>query len=422
MRNSIVVFGLLAAAVAGAVLTGKPIFYNLALSLIAVGVLSYVWAWYNVSWVQVERETLSGRSQVGKVAEERFLLRNRGFLPKLWLEVRDFSELPEHRASMVINSLGSGRHRGWTVRTICRRRGRYRLGPLSLVSGDPFGLFVRRRQLTPTSSIVVFPLTVDLPRFGTLSGEIVGGGSMHRRTHYVTTNVAGVRDYYPGDSFNRIHWPSTARTGRLIVKEFELDPTADIWVCADMHQAVHMAKPVEPVVDAHGELPVLPARPPTALDPATEEYVVAVAASVARHFVARKRAVGFLAYSEHREQVQPERGERQLTKILETLAVVQAIGHVSIDRLLAAEGPYFGRNSVAVVITPSTDTAWVKVLRDLGRRGVHGIAVVIDPAGFGSRRQAGGVLHALMESGIMAYRVREGEMLAAALTTPALPS
>ncbi len=420
MRHSIVILALLAAAGAGAVLTGKPIFYNLAFSLLGVGVMSYVWAWYNVSWVQIERETLAGRSQVGKVAEERFLLRNRGLLPKLWLEVRDYSQLPEHHASMVINSLGPGRHRGWTVRTVCRRRGRYRLGPLSLVSGDPFGIFVRRRELAPTSSIVVFPLVVDLPRFGTLSGELVGGGSMHRRTHYVTTNVSGVRDYYPGDSFNRIHWPSTARTGRLIVKEFELDPTADVWVCADMEQAVHLAKPVEPALDAHGELPVLPARPPTALDPSTEEYVVAVAASVARHFVARKRAVGFMAYSEHREFVQPDRGERQLTKILETLAVVQAAGHVGLDRILAAEGPSFGRNSVAVIITPSTNTAWVKALRDLGRRGVHGIAVVIDPASFGSRQQAGPVLHALAESGILAYRVREGELLAAALTTPAL--
>jgi len=421
LRHGLVWLVLLAVTVTGALLTGKPIFQNLAYSLLAVSVLSYLWAWYNVNWVQVERETLSGRSQVGKVAEERFRLCNRGILPKLWLEVHDHSDLPEHRASMVISSLGPGRHRGWTVRTSCRRRGRYRLGPLSLVSGDPFGLFVRRRQLAATMSIVVFPLTVELPRFGSLSGELVGGGSMHRRTHYVTTNVAGVRDYYPGDSINRIHWPSTARTGRLIVKEFELDPTADVWICADMDRAVQAEKPVEASREAHGDLPLLPARPPTALDPSTVEYVVAAAASVARHFVARKRAVGFLAYGERRELVQPDRGERQLSKILETLAVVQASGHVTIDRLLAAEGLSFGRNSMVVVVTPSTQTAWVKVLRDLGRRGVDAIAVVIDPAGFGSRRQAGEVLQALAGAGILAYRVREGESLASALTTPALP-
>jgi uncharacterized protein (DUF58 family) len=422
VKNSGVILVILAVAAAGALITGKPIFFNLGYSLLGITLVSYVWAWYNVSWVQVDRETLSGRSQVGKVAEERFVLRNRGLLPKLWLEVRDHSELPEHRASMVINSLAPGGEHGWTVRTTCRRRGRYRLGPLSLISGDPFGLFLRCRELTPVSSIVVFPLVVDLPTFGAVSGELAGGGTLHRRTHYVTTNVAGVREYYPGDSFNRIHWPSTARTGRLIVKEFELDPTADVWVCVDMERAVHVERPVQEPRDAHGELPVLPARRATALDPATEEYAVAAAASIARYFIRQKRAVGLVAYGESREVVQPDRGERQLSKILETLAVLRATGRVSIDRVLAAEGSLLGRNSVMVVVTPSTDRAWASVLRDLSRRGVRGIGVVIDPEGFGSREQAGGILHALASAGILAYRVREGDSLAAALAAPALPS
>ncbi|HOG47602.1 MAG TPA: DUF58 domain-containing protein [Anaerolineae bacterium] len=422
MKHSIVILLLMGVALAGALFTGRPILYNLTYSLLGVTVLSYLWAWYNVSWVQVDRETLSSRAQVGNVAEERFLLRNRGPLPRLWLEVRDHSELPEHRASMVINALASGREHGWAVRTTCRRRGRFRLGPVSLVSGDPFGMFVQRRELTPTSSIVVFPLMVDLHRFGALSGELVGGGTMHRRTHYVTTNVAGVREYYPGDSFNRIHWPSTARTGRLIVKEFELDPTADVWLCVDMDRAVQAEQRLEVSFDKHGDLPVLPARRATALDPSTEEYLVAAAASIARYFIAQKRAVGLLAYGERREAVQPDRGDRQLSKILETLAVIRAGGDVGIDRLLMAEGLSFGRNSVAVVLTPSADTAWVEALRDLSRRGVRGIGVVVDPSSFGSRRRATGVLQALVETGILAYRVREGDSLAAALSAPASPS
>jgi hypothetical protein len=56
------------------------------------------------------------------------------------------------------------------------------------------------------------------------SGLLSGGEALRRRTHYVTTNASGVRDYAPGDSFSRIHWRSTARRNRLIVKEFELDP------------------------------------------------------------------------------------------------------------------------------------------------------------------------------------------------------
>jgi uncharacterized protein (DUF58 family) len=77
---------------------------------------------------------------------------------------------------------------------------------------------------------------------------------------YVTTNVAGVREYAPGDSFNRIHWPSTARAGRLIVKEFELDPTADIWLFLDMQREVQAGSAWEtvPTPTVHHQRPALP--------------------------------------------------------------------------------------------------------------------------------------------------------------------
>ncbi len=420
MRNSLLVVLLFLLAVAEALATGKAIFHNLAWSLAGLLVVSYLWAWYNVNWIQLERETASSRSQVGKVAEERFVLHNRGPLPKLWVEVRDHSELPEHRASLAVSSLGPGRHRGWTVRTTCWRRGRYRLGPMTIISGDPFGLFLHRQRLTATSSMVVYPLTVDLPRFGNLTGELSGGGAIHRRTHYVTPNVCGVRDYYPGDSFNRIHWLSTARTGRLIVKEFELDPTADVWLFVDMESAAHFERPTEGRLPASGR-PPLSGRP-VLLDPSTEEYVVAIAATLSKHFLERNRAVGLLAYSQHREIVQPERGQRQLTKLLETLAVIRAQGHVGIGQLLSAEGAAFGRNSMAVVITPSTDIGWVAVLRGLRRRGVRGAGVVVDPGSFGAPVDATPVLLRLVEAGIPAYRVREGESLVAALMSPAIPS
>ena len=421
MAHRILVLLLLAVAIVEALVTGKPIFFKLAFTLLGVNAISFFWAWCNVKWVDVQRVTLSAYGQVGKIAEERFLVRNRGPLPKLWLEVRDHSELPGHHASMVLNSLKPGQQRGWSVRTLCWRRGRYRLGPLSLISGDPFGLFVRRVELPGTSSIVVFPLTVDVPRFTTLISEHSGGDTVHQRTHYVTSNVAGVRDYYPGDAFKRIHWPSTARTGRLIVKEFELDPTADVWLFVDMEAAVQ-AERLQEEATIRGELPVLPARRAKSLDPATEEYVVAAAASLAKHFLERNRAVGLLAHSLRREMVQPECGERQLAKILETLAVIRAQGQVSMSQLLSSEGASFGRNSMAVVVTPSMETHWVAALRDLRRRGVHGAAVVVDPASFGSGRRADGILAALAATEIPAYRVREGDSLAAALAAPVLPA
>ena len=170
---------------------------------------------------------------------------------------------------------------------MCLQRGRYRLGPLTLMSSDPLGLFPRERQLSATSIMLVYPATLDLPGFMPPMGMLPGGDAMRRRTHYITTNVSTVRDYVPGDSFNRIHWRSTARTGRMMVKEFELDPTADIWIVLDLDKSAHAESPwslpeqeVGPAVLRHSSVGLT-------LQPSTMEYAATIAASLARHFAWR---------------------------------------------------------------------------------------------------------------------------------------
>lgn len=412
-RSWIIVLLLQILALVGALATGKRLLYNITYLLTAVIVVSYFWSRANVTNIQIVRQTASHRSQVSEMAEERFLVRNTSVLPKLWVEVRDHSDLPDHHASWVVNALGGHRTRGWSVRTICRQRGRFTLGPIALTSSDPFGLFEHRKQLSATSSIVVYPLTVDLPHFALPTGELAGGGAMRRRTHYVTTNVSGIRDYFPGDSFNRIHWPSTARTGRLIVKEFELDPTADVWLFLDMQGAVQADRTWEEETDVS---PLWPSRP--TLAPSTEEYSVTVAASLAKHFLARNRAVGLIAYSQKREVLVADRGERQLTKVMEMLAVIRATGTIPMAQIIAAEGKSLGRNTSVVVITPSDDVKWVDRLRDLRRRGIRGIGIVPDASTFGRETNMNAVFAALRQTGIHSYRIREGDSLAEALSRP----
>jgi uncharacterized protein (DUF58 family) len=418
-RNRIVLLLWIVVA-AGAIGTGRELLYNLWYLLTALLVFSFLWAWTGVRWVQVERYTRTGRSQVGKMAEERFLVRNLGLVPKLWLEVRDDSTLPQHHASRVISSLGSRRMHTWTVKTRCLQRGRFSIGPMTLTTGDPFGLFETSRQVDELGedTIIVYPATVDVPVFAPLVGYLPGGDTMHRRTPYVTTNVSGVRDYAPGDSFNRIHWPSTARTGRLISKEFELDPTADVWLFLDLERAAQ-AELVWARLEAQRE-PRLPWEPGPALTlmPSTVEYGVTIVASLAKHFIARDRAVGFIAYSYHREVIPADRGERQLTKILETLAVIRAEGRLPLAEILTAEGTHLRRNTTAIIVTSTDQKYWIAAARDLTQRGIKSIAVLIDPHTFGHARSNEPLATELAVSGIPTYLVREGADLAHALARP----
>lgn len=403
----------------GALAIGHPLFFNLTYLFGTILVFSFLWAWLNLHWVRVTRQTRGTHVQVGGFVEELLVLKNTGPLPKLWIELKDHSGLPLHRASRVLSGLGPHRQQSWHVRTPCYVRGRFTLGPVTLYSSDPFGLFPLNKDLPKNFSahVVVYPMAVDLPDFQPPVGELIGGEALRRRTHYVTTNVSGVRDYVFGDSFNRIHWPSTARTGRMMVKEFELDPIADIWIFLDMEKRVQAGLtynqiPIPKLPEVHWEK-----LPEFKLPSSTEEYAIATAASLSKHFLRQNRNVGLVTYadSQHREIAQSDRGERQLTRIYEMLAVTQANGNIPLAEVLAAEAIRLSRNTTAIIVTPATDADWVAAARNLNSRGIKVTAVLIDPGTFGMPYNSLETEIELTASHVPHYVVRDGDHLETAL-------
>jgi uncharacterized protein (DUF58 family) len=145
---------------------------------------------------------------------------------------------------------------------------------------------------------------------------------------------------------------------------------------------------------------------------------VTITASLARHFISRDRAVGFITYCPRREIIPADRGERQLTKILETLAVVRAEGRIPLSEVLTAEGAQLSRNATAIVVTPTMDTYWIAAARDMSQRGVRVIAVLIESHSFGQVRSNEALATELAINGIPVYLVREGDDLAGALLQP----
>jgi len=392
------------------ILTGRAFFFNIAYMMIGMMFLAFVWAWFAVRWLTIQRRTRTRRAQVGRLMEESFAVRNTSIFPKLWIEVRDHSDLPGHRASQVVPAMGARARHSWQVTTPCLVRGEFKLGPLTLISGDPFGMFLFPRWLLATSRVIVYPQTVTLTHFELPMGTLSGGEAQRQRTHYVTTNAAGVRDYVQGDSFNRIHWRSSARKGRLIVKEFEIDPLVDIWIFTDFSASAL----VEPRVERIGKTgPVIPRG--GGIPPSTEEYIAVIGASVAQHFINLERAVGFAAYTPNREVHQPERGNRQMTHIFESLAVARSRSNYSLAQMLTLETPYLTRGTTLIIITSSLDTAWVQEAQVLMRRGIRPMCVFVDPESFGGNRPSSEIIGHLQAAKIPTLMVRCDEDIASAL-------
>ncbi len=388
--------------------TGIRLFFHLFYLLLALQALSYLWAWTNLRGLQVQRETYTHRTQVGEQARERITIRNLWPIPKLWVELQDHSTMPQHGSGFVTYLPGRERRR-WFARTPCTMRGKFTLGPATLISGDPFGIFRLERTVAGTSEVLVYPQTTALPGFRLPSAELPGGQDVKSRTYHVTPNVATIREYQPGDSFNRIHWRSTARSGQLMVKEFELDPTAEIYIVLDMQERVQQqAVPEQP---ARRDLPVRELR----IAESTEEYGVLAAASIARHLLEQNRSVGLISWGQHREVLPAERESRQLFKMLEALAVLRAHGAQPLAEVLAAESVRFGRNCTLVIITASLDERWVVSLQHLLYRGVRAVVILVDPQSFGGWRDSLTIQARLAELRVPTYLFRQGQPLADAL-------
>lgn len=389
---------------------------NLFFVLTGLLVVSFVWSRFSLRGVEVTRETKSNRAQVGQTLVERVRVRNGSRFPKLWVEAIDHSDMPGHQISRVVNLNPNDANR-WKVETWCSRRGRFQIGPMSVRSGDPFGLFPIEELVPDVRELIVYPAVIDLSGFRLPVGELPGGNATQRRTQFLTPNASGVRQYMPGDSFNRISWKTTARTGQLMVKEFELDPTSDIWLVIDMDMRHHARANVPQTMQARamlnspdGSLPV-----EFWLD-STEEYAVTVASSLANHFLEQTRNVGMIFNNHHQDVIPADRGPRQMTKILEQLAVMQADGHTPLAERLLRESSRFDRNSTVVIVTPSTDEGWVQSVIQLVARSVRCVAVTIEPSTFDGSDSSLMVVSDLAAVGVPTYLVKHGDDINSALS------
>lgn len=121
------------------------------------------------------REMRYGWAQVGDRVEERFTLGNTSWVPALWVEIVDHSSLPGYQASRVTGIDGHSESQ-WSIWSVCNRRGAYILGPTTLRSGDPFGVYSVTLEFPVSTTMLVLPPVVPLPDIQIAPGGRAGEG------------------------------------------------------------------------------------------------------------------------------------------------------------------------------------------------------------------------------------------------------
>jgi uncharacterized protein (DUF58 family) len=395
--------------------SGAPIYYRLA--YVWAFLLAATWTWSRLALrgVRLDRRPRATRAQMGQVFEERFSLDNPGRLPRLWLVVRDESPLPGARGSRLFPVIEGRRGRTYLARTRLLQRGVFPLGPTILESGDPFGLFPVSRVMPADESLLVYPMLAQISNFPNPAGVMPGGEALRRRTPQLTPNAAGVREYAPGDPLNRIHWPSTARRDRLISKEFELDPQAEVWIFLDASQAGQASIPYQLKVEEGEDF--WRRDYVFAMPPSTEEYTISAAASLGRYYLRLGRSVGFASEGQTLSILPPERGGRQLGKLLEALALLRAEGDLSLRGLVEVQAQHLARGSTVVLITHSVEQDVALAADYLIRRGQRPLVVLVDASSFNGPSGTDQLAEMLRFLRVPVRVVRRGDDLGAALSS-----
>lgn len=324
-------------------------------------VVSYYWSRLLRDQVSAERSVQGSWVVAGDVLKERFTITNLARLPVLWARIRDHSEVPGYSANRV-EAVGARSAREWTNSGTCRRRGVFLLGPWELEMSDPLGLFQVTHRYPETTTIMVYPRASHLPHMELPRGRTLGRSASSERTVVETILVGGVRDYTAGDSLRRIHWPKTAQLDHLMVREFDREPSGDVWIVLDLDAAVQAGQDAE----------------------ATQEYGITLAASLAARFTREsdRRAVGLLMSGREPALIPPARGQAQLWRILQVLAEAEPSPAPSLSQLLQQSGLSLGGGRTLVIITPSQNPEWVAAVIPLAARGNAPTAILIDATSF----------------------------------------
>ena len=373
--------------------SGVPVYYRVFYLTALVLAFALVWAQLSVWRLGITVDRTFGKLRVGERMESRIEVRSKSPLPKFGLEVRELSEMPGHNTAAVINLPPFG-ETSLTLSVPLVKRGVYRIGPPTLAGGDPFGIFNMRRSRPGTEPLAVMPYVVDIPPFSVAQGDTSGEGSLLRSTPEATASASTIREYRFEDSARYIHWPATARRGRLMLKQFDGGMEDVLWILLDLQAGTTVGDELEN----------------------TEEFAVTAAASIAKSYSEVGWAVGLLAHGDRQYVLAPQEGSPAYERISMALTEARAEGAYPVSEMLSYWQTHVPSPAVSlVVISASMEPGWGVALESVVRQGVTASAVVVDPTSFGGRDDPRLLLSRLQRRGVPTYMLRKGEDLSQAL-------
>ncbi|MBR7839188.1 DUF58 domain-containing protein [Actinospica durhamensis] len=227
-------------SIAASLLVGYPPLLRIGVLLTAMPVAAAAITGASRYRISCRRVLQPARVPVGTPAQVHLRLQNAARLPSSALLVED--RLPYtlgSRPRFILRRIEPSGHRRVAYRIRSEHRGRFEVGPLTLRSADPLGLFELSRSFSARHTLTVVPRVQHLPP-GRLGALWAGRGEGHAAYAAAAGEEdIGVREYRHGDDLRRIHWRATAHHGELMVRREERTWHSQCTVLLDSRSPAH---------------------------------------------------------------------------------------------------------------------------------------------------------------------------------------
>jgi uncharacterized protein (DUF58 family) len=363
-------------------LLGARTLYPVAVGLAAAPLGAALWVRASQRPLELLRRTGEERHHEGDDVQIELVARmSRGLRPPALVVAQRLGRLGEHLVPLR-------RPRGLlTLHGV--RRGRYAFEAVLATVEDPFALACRKTELPGAGALLVYPRLVELDGLFTETGRTGPGGRRLLLRRPSGFDLHGVREHQQGESLRRVHWPSTAKRGQLMVKDLEDAPRDELAV----------------VLDA----------PAGAAARSSFDLQVRAAGSLLRAYAAGGRHV-LLAVNSSRPEYHRVRSERDWEAAYDALAAAEPDGSTPLAALLVSDAAPLARVAELVVVASVLTRP---VAEDLARRaagGRHAALVYVDAGSFAGRSAVPAAeLLRLTSAGVAVVVIGKGDDLAAAL-------
>jgi len=332
-------------------------------------VLSFIHLQFSIPDIRITRDVLETAYE-DDILNVKLEIQNKRPLGIYFFEILDYfsGEAPgEQDKSLFLLHMKGKEHKKISYIANCYKRGLHRLGPIVIVSQDALGFFKMKKKLNILSQVLVYPGLFRIFAFPALaSGSVSWMGVETAKISGDSHEFFGIREYQRGDAISRIHWVSTARHNRLIVKQFERNAVQEVTIILDLKKGHDIGTGKE----------------------TTLEYAVKIAGSVARYLLNEGVFVQMVGYGKEAMMLPFGKGESHMYKILDYLARVQADGNFTLSHALEETSFVTPHRSTLIAIMLDNDMDSLSSLVQFRVKGIKLIVIVLATSTFGRAEES----------------------------------